>query len=198
MTGDGWYHLADEVERLDTQAGRALRAALARHTEPLRVQVAGRAGTGRENVEAAVRSAVPDDVEITAVILDAPSGPDPVLDADVLVLVVPRRPVAHPADRTAADGATPERLLVVVPGAGEPDRLAVAAALAVPPEHALAGPPPHAPYPPDDALAQALAACLSEARHSRELLLARTAAGLAVAPTVRDRVEDVLDEVAVW
>ena len=50
--------------------------------------------------------------------------------------------------------------------------------------------------PPE--LAQALAAYLSEARHSRELLLARTAAGLAVAPTVRDRVEDVLDEVAVW
>ncbi|MEE2035298.1 hypothetical protein Q8814_24860, partial [Rhodococcus sp. CC-R104] len=101
-----WQRLAAELDRLDADAGRTLHAALARRTAPLRIQVAGRAGTGRGSVRRSLDTVL-GDVVFEDAIVDAPDGPEPVLGGDVVVYVLPTRldPVSvHPADRAALAG----------------------------------------------------------------------------------------------
>jgi hypothetical protein len=111
-----WHRLAGEVDRLDPAAGRTLHSALARYTAPLRIQVAGRAGVGRDDVQRALPE-LPCASE--SAVVDAPGVPDPVLDADVVVYVLPTRldPASvHPADQRTLETLDPRRVVVVVAG----------------------------------------------------------------------------------
>ncbi|HET8993122.1 MULTISPECIES: hypothetical protein [unclassified Rhodococcus (in: high G+C Gram-positive bacteria)] len=113
---DPWHRIADEVDRLDPDAGRTLHSALARCTAPLRIQVAGRAGVGRADVQRTL-AGLPASSE--AAVIDVPGTPDPVLDADVVIYVLPSRldPVSvHPADRRALAALDSRRVIVVVAG----------------------------------------------------------------------------------
>ncbi|MCK0090661.1 hypothetical protein HCA61_06220 [Rhodococcus sp. HNM0563] len=113
---DPWRRIADEVDRLDPDAGRTLHSALARCTAPLRIQVAGRAGVGRADVQRAL-AGLPASPE--SAVIDVPGTPDPVLDADVVIYVLPSRldPVTvHPADRRALAALDSRRVIVVVAG----------------------------------------------------------------------------------
>lgn len=200
MTGDLWHRLAAEAEQLDAQAGRELRRALVRHAAPLRVQVAGRAGIGREAVEDGVRRALsrdkalsPDDSAghlVLGVPVDTPDGPEPVLDADVVVYVVPRRldpSVAHPADRAVLTAVDRRRVVLVVAGEADPaECAAVALGMGAAQERAVAAGDEHA-------VADAVAVCAATARDLRDEQLTRTAAGVAAVPRVRELVEHVLD-----
>src|SRR5690606_20592392 len=99
VNAQGWHRLVAEIEQLDITAGRALREALAVHDAPLLVRVSGRAGTGREGVESAVRT-LARDVRVVGAVTDAP-GERRSEPADIVVRVVPRRldpGEAHPAD----------------------------------------------------------------------------------------------------
>lgn len=199
MTGELWHHLAAQVEQLDAQAGRLIRRALAEHTAALRVQVAGRAGTGRESVEAQVRELLlrrvdieggQVDAAVAGVAVDTPDGPDPVLDAELVVYVVPRRldaAVAHPADRAALAAVDPRRLVLVVTGGTDDLECAlVARATGVPPDQVVA-------VRDEERLAEPLAARAVVARGLRDEELARVVAGVPAAPQVRELVEQTLD-----
>ncbi|MEU5842147.1 hypothetical protein [Rhodococcus sp. NPDC047139] len=194
MTGDLWYGLAAEVEQVDVQAGRALRKALAGHAAPMRVQVAGRAGTGRAVVEARVREALSTEADagplVVRVTVDAPDAPDPVLDADLVVYVVPRRlepAVAHPADRAALAAVDPRRVVLVVSGEGDVAEYAtVVDAMGIAREQAVA-------LGDDPLLGERIAARTALARDLRDEELARVAAGIPASPRVRELVEQVLD-----
>ncbi|AWZ26585.1 hypothetical protein CEJ39_22530 [Rhodococcus pyridinivorans] len=199
MTGELWHHLAAQVEQLDAQAGRLIRRALTEHTAALRVQVAGRAGTGRESVETQVRELLLRRVDIEGgqvdaavggVVVDTPDGPDPVLDGDVVVYVVPRRldpAVAHPADRAALTAVDPCRLVLVVTGGTDDSECAlVARATGVPPDQVVA-------VRDEELLGERLAARAVVARRLRDEELARVVAGVPAAPQVRELVEQTLD-----
>ncbi|MBS9375289.1 hypothetical protein [Rhodococcus sp. B50] len=193
MTGDLWHRLAAQVEQLDAEAGRALRSALAGHAAALRVQVAGRAGTGREVVEARVRESLPEasaDAIVVGAAVDTPDGPDPVLDADLLVYVVPRRldpAVVHPADRAALATVDPRRIVLVVSGGAAAAECAVVArATGVAPGQVVA-------VRAEELLAELIAARAAVARGLRDEELARAAAGIPAAPQVRELVEHTLD-----
>ncbi|UTT48181.1 MULTISPECIES: hypothetical protein [Rhodococcus] len=197
MTGELWHHLAAQVEQLDAQAGRVLRSALARHAAALRVQVAGRAGTGRAVVEARVRESLPHDAAagtiVVGVAVDTPGGPDPVLDADLVVHVVPRRldpAVAHPADRAALATVDPRRVVLVVSGGADAAECAVVArATGVAPGQVVA-------VREEELFAELIAARAAVARGLRDEELARVAAGIPAAPQVRELVEHALDLVS--
>lgn len=189
MTGDMWHRLAGEVEQLDAHAGRALHVALREHASPLRIQVAGRAGTGRRAIaRAVVAAAGPSPVEVVVTVVDAPDTIDPVLGADVVVYVLPSRldPAdVHPADRTALSRVDPRRVVVVVTGAGGPvDPVAATLGTGV----FTAG---------DPALDDAIAARRDTAHLRRDEDLARIVAGIATTPAARDLIEAALDSVAV-
>ncbi|WP_016694533.1 hypothetical protein [Rhodococcus rhodochrous] len=199
MTGELWHHLAAQVEQLDAQAGRLIRRALAEHTAALRVQVAGRAGTGRESIEAQVRELLLRRVEIeggevdaavAGVAVDTPDGPDPVLDADLVVYVVPRRldpAVAHPADRAALAAVDPRRVVLVVSGeSDDAECAAVACAVGVPPHQVVAD-------RDEELLAESVAARAVVVRRLRDEEFARVVAGVPAAPQVRELVEQALD-----
>ena len=199
MTGELWHHLAAQVEQLDAQAGRLIRRALAEHTAALRVQVAGRAGTGRESVEAQVRELLlrrvdieggQVDAAVAGVAVDTPDGPDPVLDAELVVYVVPRRldaAVAHPTDRAALAAVDPRRVVLVVTGGTDDLECAlVARATGVPPDQVVA-------VRDEERLAEPLAARAVVARGLRDEELARVVAGVPAAPQVRELVEQTLD-----
>ena len=194
MTGELWYHLAARVERLDAQAGRALRRALAEHAAPMRVQVAGRVGTGRELVEVRVQESVGDEVSVGALVVgvavDRPDGPDPVLDADLVVYVVPRRPdptVAHPADRAALAAVDPRRVVLVVSGEVPAVECAVIArSLGVAQDRTVAS-------GEEQLVVELLVSCAAVARRLRDEQLTRAAAAVPATPQVRELVEQVLD-----
>lgn len=127
MVGDAgaaharWRQIVEDIGRFDAGAGRQAQCALERHDAPLRVQIAGRGGAVRPTLRTAVESAVAAVAHVEAAELDSPDRPEPVLDADVVLLVLAAR--AHPADLAAlahsADPAAPvpghdERLVVVL------------------------------------------------------------------------------------
>ncbi|MFL1595223.1 hypothetical protein NQ854_20275, partial [Rhodococcus ruber] len=132
MVGDAgaaharWRQIVEDIGRFDAGAGRQAQCALERHDAPLRVQIAGRGGAVRPTLRTAVESAVAtvahvEAAHVEAAELDSPDRPEPVLDADVVLLVLAAR--AHPADLAAlarsADPAAPvpgrdERLVVVL------------------------------------------------------------------------------------
>ncbi|WP_326600167.1 MULTISPECIES: hypothetical protein [Rhodococcus] len=199
MTGELWHHLAAQVEQLDAQAGRLIRRALAEHTAALRVQVAGRAGTGRESVETQVRRVLLHrldieggevDAAVAGVAVDTPDGPDAVLDGDLVVYVVPRRldpAVVHPADRAASTAVDPRRVVLVVPGETDDAGCAlVGRAMGVPPDQVVA-------VRGEGRLAEPLAMRAVVARRLRDEELARVVAGIPATPQVRELVERTLD-----
>ncbi|EME56929.1 hypothetical protein G352_22136, partial [Rhodococcus ruber BKS 20-38] len=115
MVGDAgvaharWRHIVEDIGRFDAGAGRQAQRALERHDAPLRVQIAGRGGAVRPTLRAAVEAAV---ARVEAAELDSPDRPEPVLDADVVLLVLAAR--AHPADLAALLTVDAERLVVVL------------------------------------------------------------------------------------
>ncbi len=193
MTGDLWHRLAVEVEKVDSVAGSAVRAAVGERTAPLRIQVAGREGTGRRSVERVVAVSVGAEsvgvdigVEVTGVVVDAPGEPDPVFDADVVVYVLPIRldPASvHPADRSALARIDVRRLVVVAGGPGDQaDPIAATLGVGV--------------FTADDpALSGAVATRLDAAFGHREEHLVRTVAGIAAVPAARDLIEAAIDTV---
>ncbi|PND52466.1 hypothetical protein CQZ88_08550, partial [Rhodococcus sp. ENV425] len=127
MVGDAgtaharWRQIVEDIGRFDARAGRQVQRALDRHDAPLRVQIAGRGGAVRPALRAAVEAAVAASALVDTVELDSPDRPEPVLDADVVLLVLAAR--VHPADLAAlvrsADPAAlvtrdDERLVVVL------------------------------------------------------------------------------------
>lgn len=84
-----------------------LAAAIAEADRPTRVQIAGRAGSGRSAVARALR--LPD---ATFVDVDSPASVDVALDGDVVVYVLAER--LHPADREALAIARPASTIVVL------------------------------------------------------------------------------------
>ncbi|MBM7459334.1 hypothetical protein [Rhodococcus coprophilus] len=186
MTGDLWDRLAVEVEKLDGVAGRAVHAAVRERAAPLRIQVAGRAGTGRRSVENIVTASVGADsaAEVTGVVVDAPGETDPAFDGDVVVYVLPIRldPASvHPADRSALARIDARRLVVVAGGPGEQaDQIAATLGIGV--------------FTVDDpALPDAVAARLAAAFAHRDEYLVRTVAGIAAVPAARDLIEAAID-----
>lgn len=190
MNAQGWHRLVAEIEQLDITAGRALREALAVHDAPLLIRVSGRAGTGREGVESAVRTLVRD-VRVVGAVTDAP-GELRSEPADIVVHVVPRRldpGEAHPADLAAVAPVDPGRLILVVTGATADEVATVAAAHGIDPDRAVqAG--------SDTALGSRLEGRAVDAIRLRRIGLAHAAARIAAGPEVRDRIERALDEAA--
>ncbi|MFD6897075.1 hypothetical protein ACFWB0_21345 [Rhodococcus sp. NPDC060086] len=180
-----WRRLADEVDRLDPDAGRMLHAALAGYTAPLRIQVAGRAGVGRGNVQRAL-SVLPGAWESAAwesALVDVPGVPDPVLDADIVVYVLPTRlgPTSmHPADRRTLDTLDPRRVVVVVAGDT--------------PVSGLAAPV----FVQDDPYLGATIAGRVDGAHLLRLEdFVCTVAGIAASPQARDVIEAALEDAGV-
>lgn len=180
-----WRRLADEVDRLDPDAGRMLHGALAGYTAPLRIQVAGRAGVGRGNVQRAL-SVLPGAWESAAwesALVDVPGVPDPVLDADIVVYVLPTRlaPTSiHPADRRTLDTLDPRRVVVVVAGDT--------------PVSGLTTPV----FVQDDPHLDATIADRVDGAHLLRLEdFVRTVAGIAASPQARDVIEAALEDAGV-
>lgn len=189
-----WRRLAEQVDRLDADAGRVLHAALERHAGPLRIQVAGRAGTDRGEVRQRLGAKVADGANFEDVTVDAPGSPDRALDGDVVVYVLPTRldPASvHPADRAVLAGLDAGRVVAVLAGSGPvgEDVAAVTEALATELQVPVfdAG---------DPGWQDAVADRLRSAHLHRDRELARTAAGTAACPAARDAIEAVLDTVA--
>lgn len=182
---ESWHRLAGEVDRLDPNAGRMLHSALARYIAPLRIQVAGRAGVGRGDVQRAL-SELPCPWESAAsesVVVDAPGIPDPVLDADVVVYVLPIRldPTSvHPADQRTLDTLDPRRVVVVVAGDAAVPGLAVPV------------------FAHDDPYLDATITDRVHGAHVRRLEdFVRTVAGIAASPQARDVIEAALENAEV-
>lgn len=178
------HSLAADVDRFDASAGRAIREAVARAVAPMRVQIAGRAGVGR----AAARRSLPPlpGAEVSVVTVDSPDLPEPVLDADVVVYVLPVRPdpvSVHPADRAALTAVDPRRIVAVV--AAGATVLPELTALAMAPARTL----------DDPALPDAVAGCAAGARAARLDAFTRTVAQIPASPRARDVIEAVLDSV---
>lgn len=95
------------VSRADPGITDALRAAIAEADRPVAVQVAGRAGSGRSTV---ARALGVEDVDF--VTTDAIDGPDPVLDADVVVYVIAERLLD--ADRAALAMVRPANAIAIL------------------------------------------------------------------------------------
>lgn len=95
-------------EGSDPMIGRLVAEAVRRLRTPPRIQVAGRARSGRTMVRRALTllSAVETDP------VDEPGTPDPRLDGDIVVYVLAGAPVA--ADRRALESLPPERAIVVL------------------------------------------------------------------------------------
>ncbi len=187
MTGDLWHRLAGDVERLDSIAGRALHAVLRDRAAPLRIQVAGRAGTGFRSVRDAVRVSVGagSTVEVAGVAVDVPDTADPVFDGDVVVYAVPVRldPASvHPADRSSLSHIDARRVVVVVVGGTDEHVDPIAATLGL-----------GAFAVGDPALTDAIAARLAAASRLRDEHLVRVVAGIAATPAARDLIEAALD-----
>lgn len=204
MVGDAgaaharWRQIVEDIGRFDAGAGRQAQCALERHDAPLRVQIAGRGGAVRPTLRTAVESAVAtvahvEAAHVEAAELDSPDRPEPVLDADVVLLVLAAR--AHPADLAAlarsADPAAPvpghdERLVVVLDRTEglDDDDAAFARAAAQVRRPVLA--PGSAPA--------AVADRLGSARRRRAAALARDLAGIAAGPQARDVIEAALDD----
>ncbi|WP_226438279.1 hypothetical protein [Rhodococcus yananensis] len=194
--GDRRRRLAAAVDGLDPVAGRAVHDAIARAEGPVRVQIAGRAGTGRstvrehlqvsvrEHLEVSVRESLLSSagVHLSVVTVDAPDVPDPVLDADVVVYVLPTRPDAssvHPADRAAVVAANPGCIVAVVAGGGARPDLGPTL-----PVHAL----------DDPRFDAAVAECIAGAHRRRLDVFARTLAEIPASPAARDVLEAALDD----
>ncbi|WP_435278045.1 hypothetical protein [Rhodococcus yananensis] len=202
--GDRRRRLAATVDGLDPVAGRAVHDAIARAEGPVRVQIAGRAGTGRstvrehlevsvrehletsvrEHLETSVRESLLSSagVHLSVVTVDAPDVPDPVLDADVVVYVLPTRPDAssvHPADRAAVVAANPGCIVAVVAGGGARPDLGPTL-----PVHAL----------DDPRFDAAVAECIAGAHRRRLDVFARTLAEIPASPAARDVLEAALDD----
>lgn len=92
----------------DAQIAGQLGAAIAKWRRPPRIQVTGRAHSGRTTVLHAL--ALMSAMETGPV--DQPDVPDPVLDADIIVYVLSAAPL--PADRRILTGLPPERTVVVL------------------------------------------------------------------------------------
>ncbi|WP_063051994.1 hypothetical protein [Nocardia arthritidis] len=92
----------------DPQIGYAAAAAVSAWRKPPRIQVAGRAHTGRTTVlhALALMSAVETDP------VDRPGAPDPELDADIVVYVLSAAP--SPADRRVLATLPPQRTIAVL------------------------------------------------------------------------------------
>lgn len=204
MVGDAgaaharWRQIVEDIGRFDAGAGRQAQCALERHDAPLRVQIAGRGGAVRPTLRTAVESAVAtvahvEAAHVEAAELDSPDRPEPVLDADVVLLVLAAR--AHPADLAAlarsADPAAPvpgrdERLVVVLDrteGLDDADAAFARAAAQV-----------RRPVLAPGSAPAAVADWLGSARRRRAAALARDLAGIAAGPRVRDVIEAALDD----
>ncbi|TCN50142.1 hypothetical protein EV641_113123 [Rhodococcus sp. SMB37] len=177
-----WRRIADEVDRLDPDAGRMLHSALARHSAPLRIQVAGRAGVGREHVQRALTRLCGLPGAWEPVVVDAPGVPDPVLDADVMVYVLPARldPTSvHPADRRFLETLDSRRVVVVV----TVDRAVPGLTMPV--------------FVQDDPnLETTITDRVAGAYCRRFEDFVRTVAGIAASPQARDVIEAALEDVA--
>ncbi|AUM18459.1 MULTISPECIES: hypothetical protein [Rhodococcus] len=204
MVGDAgaaharWRQIVEDIGRFDAGAGRQAQCALERHDAPLRVQIAGRGGAVRPTLRTAVESAVAtvahvEAAHVEAAELDSPDRPEPVLDADVVLLVLAAR--AHPADLAAlarsADPAAPvpgrdERLVVVLDrteGLDDADAAFARAAAQV-----------RRPVLAPGSAPAAVADRLGSARRRRAAALARDLAGIAAGPRARDVIEAALDD----
>ncbi|NLE80057.1 MAG: hypothetical protein GX610_10845 [Rhodococcus sp.] len=83
-----WSELSGRVAPLDTDAARAVGAAVEAFTAPVRIQIAGRGGVGRTTVAAALRQGAPDTEFVEMPAFDVPGADDPLLDAEVVVYVL--------------------------------------------------------------------------------------------------------------
>lgn len=83
-----WSELAARVAPLDSDAGRAVGAAVTAFAAPGRVQIAGRGSVGRTTVTAALRHAAPTVEFVEMPAFDVPGADDPALDAEVVVYVL--------------------------------------------------------------------------------------------------------------
>ncbi|MFI9507028.1 hypothetical protein [Nocardia sp. NPDC052566] len=92
----------------DSRIGYAAEVAVAAWRKPPRIQVTGRARTGRTTVLHAL--ALMSAVETEPV--DEPGAPDPVLDADIVVYVLSGAPT--PADERALAALPPQRTVAVL------------------------------------------------------------------------------------
>ncbi|MGW6379026.1 hypothetical protein ACWFRB_23470 [Rhodococcus sp. NPDC055112] len=184
-TVDGLRRSATEA---DPAAGALVRRAVAGYRAPVRVQVTGRAGVGRSAVIAALGPIQGAEVVETAA-WDVPGAEDPVLTAELIVLVVcdpPRR-----ADLAAA-GAAGDRALAVLNKADTLADSAVAAERAA----AVLG----VPCLPVDSRSQfgvadlriAVAERVEACRAARAAALSTELRALIGTATVRDAVEEYL------
>lgn len=199
MVGDAgtayarWRQIVEDIGRFDARAGRQVQRALERHDAPLRVQIAGRGGAVRPALRAAVEAAVAASALVDTVELDSPDRPEPVLDADVVLLVLAAR--AHPADLAAlvrpADPAAlvtrdDERLVVVLDRTEGLEDAGAAFARAA--AHV------RRPVLTPDSAPSAVVERLGSARRRRDAVLARDLAGIGAGPRARDVIEAALDE----
>ncbi|WP_408016041.1 hypothetical protein [Rhodococcus artemisiae] len=167
---------------MDPDAGRMLHSALARHSAPLRIQVAGRAGVGREHVQCALARLCGLSRALEPAVVDVPGVSDPVLDADVMVYVLPARldPTSvHPADRRFLETLDSRRVVVVVTG----DRAVPGLAMPVCAQD-------------DPNLETMITDRVDGARSRRFEDFVRTVAGIAASPQARDVIEAALEDAA--
>lgn len=199
MVGDAgtayarWRQIVEDIGRFDARAGRQVQRALERHDAPLRVQIAGRGGAVRPALRAAVEAAVAASALVDTVELDSPDRPEPVLDADVVLLVLAAR--VHPADLAAlvrsADPAAlvtrdDERLVVVLDRTEGLEDAGAAFARAAAHVRRPVLTPGSGPA--------AVVERLGSARRRRDAVLARDLAGIGAGPRARDVIEAALDD----
>ncbi|MFE2119449.1 hypothetical protein ACWDT5_06845 [Rhodococcus aetherivorans] len=208
MVGDAgttharWRQIVEDIGRFDARAGRQVQRALDRHDAPLRVQIAGRGGAVRPALRAAVEAAVAASALVDTVELDSPDRPEPVLDADVVLLVLAAR--VHPADLAAlvrsadpaalvrsADPAAlvtrdDERLVVVLERTEGLEDAGAAFARAAAHVRRPVLTPGSGPA--------AVVERLGSARRRRDAVLARDLAGIGAGPRARDIIEAALDD----
>ncbi|MFZ2528018.1 MAG: hypothetical protein WAX14_10240 [Rhodococcus sp. (in: high G+C Gram-positive bacteria)] len=192
QSGATWRALARHVEQFDADAGRAVHAALRDHGRPPTVQIVGRAGGGHEL--ALAEQAVGCTVE--HIDLDVPGRADPVVDADVVILVSAVRfpPHAiHPVDRALLDRVDAGRVVVALAGTeslADPGSAVAAVAEQLRSPVLLSA--------DTDALETVVGTRLHDARRRRDDALTRTIAGIAATPPARDAIEDALDDPGAW
>lgn len=188
-----WRALARHVERFDADAGRAVHAALRDHGRPPSVQIVGRAGSGGRDLALAERAV---GCTVEHIELDVPGRADPVVDADVVILVTAVRfplHAIHPVDRALLDRVDAGRVVVALAGAeslADPDSAVAAVAEQLRSPVLL--------FADTDALATVVGIRLHHARRRRDDELARTIAGIAATPPARDAIEDALDDPGAW
>ena len=187
-----WSALARHVEQFDADAGRAVHAALRDHGRPPSMQIVGRAGGGHD-LALAERTV---GCTVEHIELDVPGRADPVVDADVVILVTAVRfpPHAiHPVDRALLDRVDAGRVVVALAGAeslADPDSAVAAVAEQLRSPVLLVA--------DTDALATVVGTRLHHARRRRDDELATTIAGIAATPRARDAIEDALDDPGAW